>query len=173
MGPMSAASHMLSEREAGPLHLTNENSQTCPERNASWMAAELGPKCRAPFSLASGESTWPVRKWGNFSRSVLSAGLGADHRHQPAGHHTNKERIQDGSLQILETIWDTRSPGWGLTLAGPACAGGVGVPGRPAPTGVGALEVDALGSRGAVVPQAVCTLVPICRGNRRDTGQSQ
>lgn len=36
--------------------------------------------------------------------------------------------------------------GVGRTLTGPARAGGVGVPGRPAPTGVGALDVDALGS---------------------------
>lgn len=59
-------------------------------------------------------------------------------------------------------------PGWGRTLAGPARTGRVGVPGRPAPTGVGALEVDALGSGGAVVLQAVCTLVPVCGREERN-----
>ena len=49
------------------------------------------------------------------------------------------------------------------TVADPAGSGGVGIPGCPAAAGVGALEVDALGCRRAVVLQAVCTLVPVCR----------
>lgn len=51
----------------------------------------------------------------------------------------------------------------GRTCTGPASVGGVGVPGGQAAAGVGALEVDALGGRRAVVLQAVRTLVPICR----------
>lgn len=58
--------------------------------------------------------------------------------------------------------------GWGHTSTGPACSGGVGVPGRQAAAGVGALQVDALGGRGAVVVQSVGALVPICRRERRD-----
>lgn len=57
----------------------------------------------------------------------------------------------------------------GRTFTGPARSGGVGVPGRPAPAGVGALKVDALGGRRAVVLQAVGALVPICRVG--ETGQ--
>lgn len=62
--------------------------------------------------------------------------------------------------------------GWGggLTHAGPASSGRVGVRGRQAAAGVGALEVDALGGRRAVVLQAVRTLVPVCGRERDGTG---
>lgn len=71
-----------------------------------------------------------------------------------------KSTAHPGSLQ-----------GWGCTCTGPACSGGVGVPGRQAPAGVGALQVDALGGWGAVVLPAVCTLIPICRAG--DAGQEK
>lgn len=61
--------------------------------------------------------------------------------------------------------------GWGRTGAGPACSGGVGVPGGQAAAGVGALQVDALGGRGAVMLRLVGTLVPICRWERHRTGR--
>lgn len=63
--------------------------------------------------------------------------------------------------------------GWGRTGAGPACSGGVGVPGGQAAAGVGALQVDALGGRGAVMLGFVGTLVPICRWERHRTGGGQ
>lgn len=63
--------------------------------------------------------------------------------------------------------------GWGRTGAGPACSGGVGVPGGQAAAGVGALQVDALGGRGAVMLRFVGTLVPICRWERHRTGGGQ
>lgn len=63
--------------------------------------------------------------------------------------------------------------GWGRTGAGPACSGGVGVPGGQAAAGVGALQVDALGGPGAVMLGFVGTLVPICRWERHRTGGGQ
>lgn len=63
--------------------------------------------------------------------------------------------------------------GWGRTGAGPACSGGLGVPGGQAAAGVGALQVDALGGRGAVMLRLVGTLVPICRWERHRTGGGQ
>lgn len=78
-------------------------------------------------------------------------------------------RANPAPPQVLREGAQPRAGGLGTghTITGPARSGGVGIPGRPAPAGVRALEVDALGGRRAVVLQAVCALVPVC-GRGRD-----